>query len=183
MTKTISTKEETNMKTSHISRTVVALSSALLIMPLAGAAYGFGHGHGYHGDRGKGECTSERYEKRSEHLKEALSLDEGQVALLEIMHQSRVNLKDDFINENDSDGRPGKGFRRSFHLFRAELAAEKPDFQAVGEKIKAEHQGEHREAFEAAVDARVAFLSSLSVEQREEMLEMKGHHGRRHHRK
>ena len=171
------------MKTSKISRTVLALSTALFIIPFAGAAYGSGHGHGYHGDKGKGECTSERFESRAKHLEEVLSLDEGQVALLETMHQSRMNLKDEFVSSSDSEWQPGKGFRRSFHLFRAELASENPDFQAVGEKIKAEYQGEHGESFETAVDTRVTFLSSLSAEQRGEMLEMKGHHGRRHHRK
>jgi hypothetical protein len=176
--------EEINMKTSKISKTVLALSTALLIMPLAGAAYGFGHGHGhgYYGDKGKGECNSKRFEKRSEYLEEALSLDEGQVALLEIMHQSRMNLKDEFFKNNDSDSRPGKTVRRSFHLFRAELDAVDPDFQAVGEKIKAGYQGEHSESFETAVDARVAFLSSLSAKQRLNMMEMKGHRGRHHSR-
>ncbi|MEA3548328.1 MAG: hypothetical protein U9R66_11770 [Thermodesulfobacteriota bacterium] len=168
------------MKTSKISKTVLALSTALFIMPLAGAAYGSGHGHGYHGDKGKGECTSERFESRAEHLEEALSLDEGQVALLETMHQSRMNFKDEFFKNNDIDSRPGKNLRRSFHLFRAELDAADPNFQAVGEKVKAEYQGEHGESFETAVDARVAFLSSLSAEQRRNMMEMKGHRGRHH---
>ena len=174
--------EETNMKTSKISKTVLALSTALLIMPLAGAAYGFGHGHGYHGDKGKGECTTERFESRAEHLEEALSLDEGQIVLLETMHQARMNLKGEFVSNSDSKWQPGKGFRRSFHLFRAELASENPDFQVVGEKVKAEYQGEHGESFETAVDARVAFLSSLSAEQRQNMMEMKGHRGRHHSR-
>lgn len=67
---------------------------------------------------------------------------------------------------------------RNHMLMQAELAAETPDFKSVGEKLKTEYQGNFAEEFNKVIDARVAFFSSLTQEQRDTMLK-KGHKGRR----
>ena len=85
-----------------------------------------------------------------------------------------INMSDDLIMENISDNTPV--------VLLTSLFGRKHD-PGIIEKIKSEYQGKYRESFEAAVDARVAFLSSLSSEQRRNMVKMKGRHGRHHNRR
>ncbi len=122
-----------------------------------------GCGHGKHLDKIKG----------------ALKLSEIQGKLMDIMHQARK----DFVQETCKHGASGcwrksRLSKRAFHLFRAELAAEHPDFYGAAAKLKSEYHGKYRAQFNSMVEATAAFMSSLDPAQRDKLLEMKARHGR-----
>jgi len=105
-----------------------------------------------------------------------LKLNDEQRVLMDEMHQAVTA----FRQKKCPDGwKPGcmkdRQQMRAMHLFRAELGAENPDFQAVADKLKSEYAGDYTQEFDAVVDARAAFMSSLSPEQRDNLMQMKFH--------
>lgn len=148
------------------NRKTIALSLALMLaLLLALPATGFCWGPG------KGECNRERCEQRFEEVRKNLNLDENQNKLWENMKTSMMELRELSLKQGDnldSDSRR-RTKARNHLLMRAELAAETPEFKAVGEKLKAEYKGNLAEKFNQATDARVAFFSSLNQKQRDTM--------------
>ncbi len=163
-------------------RNFLMLSVSLLLLLPAGAAWARGHDHG--GSPGKKACPANHprggHGKHIEQMKKKLNLDENQVQLLENVQKTRRDFMDRACRGNREGCRNSKLRKRAFHLFRAELAAEHPDFYSAATKLKSEYHGEYRAEFNAMVDARAAFMSSLTPEQRDRLLEMKprgGKHG------
>lgn len=148
--------------------------AAVMVLPSAGFSWG----------PGDGPCPQERFAQRAEDIRSALNLDQNQDGLWESMKQSLQNFRDLVLQQGDQlDPAARRRFMARNHLLmRAELAAENPDFESAGKKLKAEYRGELHEAFNETVDTRIAFFSSLNVEQRDTMLKMGGrgrHHGQR----
>lgn len=157
-------------------RKTIPLSLALMFaLLLALPATGFSWGPG------KGECNPERCEQRFEEVRENLNLDENQDKLWENMKTGMMEMRELSLKLGDNlDSKTRRRSKARNHLLmRAELAAETPDFKAVGEKLKAEYKGNLTEKFNQATDAMVAFFSSLNQKQRDTMLK-KGPHGFRH---
>jgi hypothetical protein len=122
--------------------------------------------------------TGNRFAAHAEKMKAMLKLSNEQAGLLDSMHRANVDLNTKACPGNASGCIPARELTRAFHLFRAELAAENPDFHAIGDRLKSEYQGKYKEEFDKAIDARVAFMSTLTPEQRESMMKM----GHRRHR-
>ena len=97
------------------------------------------------------------------------------------MKAGMIELRELSLKQGDNldSGTRRRTMARNHLLMRAELAAEAPDFKEVGDKLKAEYKGNLAEKFNKVTDARVAFFSSLSQEQRDTMIK-KGHRGARH---
>jgi len=146
---------------------LVALVVATVMM-LPSAGFGWGPGDG--------PCPQGPFAQRAGDIRGALNLDEKQNDLWETMKQSMQKFRDLALQEGDQlDAGVRRRFMARNHLLmRAELAAENPDFEFVGKKLKAEYPGKIHEAFNKTVDARVAFFSSLTPEQRDAMLKMEG---------
>ena len=152
---------------------VTFMLALLLALPATGFSWG----------PGRGQCSFDRFEQRAEEVKENLNLDETQTKLWDDMKAGMVELRELSLKQGDnlnSDTRR-RTMARNHLLMRAELTAETPDFKSVGEKLKAEYQGNFAEEFNKVINARVAFFNSLTQEQRDTMLK-KGHKGRRHGR-
>ena len=157
------------------TRKSLTLATALMIaLLLALPATGFSWG------MGKGQCFSDRFEQRTEEVKENLFLDENQTKLWDNMKAVMIELRELSLKQGDnlSSNTRQRTMARNHLLMRAELAAETPDFKGVGEKLKAEYKGNLAEKFNQVTDARVAFFSSLSQEQCDSMIK-KGHRGQR----
>ncbi len=99
-----------------------------------------------------------------------LNLNDKQQALFQKMRESGAKFRTKMCPDQGAGCTPDKEQIRAMYLFKAELAAEKPDFQAVGKKIKGEYQGQFKTEFNAAIDAKAAFLESLTPEQRDTIL-------------
>ena len=173
------------MKRSTLSKSISAsILMAAFLFTSAGAAFAWGpdsgkhHGQGMQGQGMHGNCSGAQYASRAEMMKSMLKLTDEQQGLMDDMHQAFMELK----NKRCPDGWKPECMKnrermRAMYLFRAEIAAENPDFPAVAEKIKSEYQGTDKAEFDTAVDARAAFLESLTPEQREILIKM-GPHGR-----
>ncbi len=169
------------MKISFNSRQAIIFSLlAFLMIPAGGAATACGPG-GWHGKAVAGNCTGAGAAARMEKMKVMLDLSDEQKALMDEMHRANRALHTRMCPDAAAGCAPEKEQIRTMHLFRAEIAAENPDFQAVAAKVKSEYQGEYRAEFDAAVDARAAFMESLTPEQRDRLLKMRAH-GRFHNR-
>ena len=156
---------------------VALVLAAVMVLPSAGFSWG----------PGDGSCSHDRFAQRAEAIKGALDLNENQNDLWEAMKLSMQNLRDLTLQEGDQldVGTRRRFMARNHLLMGAELAAENPDFESVGKKLKAEYPGEFHEVFNETVDARVAFFTSLTLEQRDAMLKMEGrgrHHGQKPYR-
>ena len=150
---------------------VVFIIALLMALPATGFSWGLG----------RGQCSADDFAQRAEKVKENLNLDENQTKLWDEMKTGMLALRDLCLQQGDKlnpDTRR-RTLARNHLLMRAELAAETPDFKSVGEKLKAEYQGNFPEKFNKVIDARVAFFCSLTQEQRDTMLK-KGHRSRRH---
>ncbi len=113
-------------------------------------------------------------QKFKQNLVKKLNLTEEQSALHDKMHAARRAFMEKACSEDKAEGcRQSKLRKRLFHLFRAELAAENPDFAGVAAKLKAEYHGKYKTEFDAMVDSRAAFMGSLTQEQREKLLELR----------
>ncbi len=157
-------------KGKSLTLTVALMIALLLALPATGFSFG----------PGRGDCSPDRFEQRAEEIKENLNLDENQSKLMEAMRAEMIELRELSLKQGDnlnSDSRR-RTKARNHLLMRAELAAETPDFKAIGNKLKSEYKGDLAEKFNQATDARVAFFSSLSQEQRDTMLKQ-GHRGPR----
>jgi Spy/CpxP family protein refolding chaperone len=161
-------------------RVFVFLLFASLMIPVGVTAVACGPG-GWHGKAMAGNCTGAGAAARMEKMKAMLDLSDGQKALMEEMHQANRALHTRMCPDATAGCGPEKEQIRTMHLFRAEIAAENPDFQAVAAKVKAEYKGEYRAEFDAAVDARATFMESLTPEQRDKLLKMRAH-GRFHNK-
>jgi len=163
------TKNSTTRKS--LTLAVAFMITLLLALPATGFSWG----------PGTGQCYSERFEQRAEEVKVNLNLDETQARLWDDMKTGMVELRELSLKQGDNmDSNTRRHtMARNHLLMRAELAAEAPDFKAVGNKLKTEYKGNLAEIFNKVTDARVAFFSSLSQEQRDDMLKQ-GHRGRRH---
>ena len=151
------------MKKSQVKKLVVTLLLGLLLLPAAAWSMG----------PGSGACNQERFAQRMDRLQETLSLNESQQLLWSNMTTAIKDMRDLVLQEGDqleSQARR-RWLGRNHLLMRAELAATQPNFTAVGEQLKKEYVGDYSEKFNALVDARVAFFSSLSQEQRDLMLQ------------
>ena len=151
-----------------------------VLMSAAGASFAWGPGSQQHHGKGMHNCTGDRFKNRAEMMKSALNLTDEQQVLLEEMHQATMEFKNVQCPDRwTPDCMKNRQQMRTMHLFRAELAAENPDFQGVAEKVKNEYTGENKEEFDSAVDARARFMESLTPEQRDTMMQMKfhGRHG------
>ena len=114
--------------------------------------------------------SNQSIHKKNGGIASFLNLTEKQQALLTAMHNKRrvFSMK---ICPDPSKGCPrNREQMRATLLFKAEVLAEKPDFQAVAKKLKSEYHGEYKSEFRAFVDAQAAFLSSLNADQREAMM-------------
>ncbi|MCD6430829.1 MAG: Spy/CpxP family protein refolding chaperone [Deltaproteobacteria bacterium] len=163
------TKNSTTRKSLTLATTLMI--ALLLALPATGFSWSLG----------KGQCFSDRFEQRAEEVKENLNLDETQTKLWNDMKAKMIELRELSLKQGDnldSDTRR-RTMARNHLLMRAELAAEAPDFKDVGDKLKAEYKGNLAEKFNKVTDARVAFFSSLSQEQRDTMLK-KSPRGARH---
>ncbi len=164
-------------------RLVVILVAFFLLLPGA-AAQSLARGHGGHGmsEGMPADAPWKGMQKRMKKMVQALNLNEEQSKLHDEMHKARRTFMETACQGDNAEGcRNSKLRKRAFHLFRAELAAENPDFPGAAAKIKSEYHGKHKAEFNAMIDARAAFMSSLSEEQRDKLLEMKprgGKHGR-----
>jgi len=161
-------------KGKRLTLLVALVVAAVMMLPSAGFSWG----------PGEGPCPQGRFAQRAGEIRAALNLDEKQNDLREAMKQSMQKFRDLALREGDQldAGARRRFMARNHLLMRAELAAENPDFESVGKKLKAEYLGKLHEAFNKTVDARVAFFSSLTLEQRDAMLKMEGQgppHGRR----
>ncbi|HDS17278.1 MAG TPA: hypothetical protein ENN66_11860 [Proteobacteria bacterium] len=167
--------------------TITALSLFLaLCLALPAAALSWGPRGGNHGPRDLGRLGP------NEPYLQQLNLDENQLSLHQAMQSERINFWELCLKEGDNlepESRQ-RGQVRYHLLLRAELAAETPDFIAVGKKLKTEYKGSFTEEFAKMVDTRVAFLSSLSPTQRHTLLQQdfhcgskRGRHGNRGHGK
>lgn len=152
--------------------------TALLLMPAAGTALAWGPG-GHHARGMNGGCTGDHFAAKVQGMKAMLKLTDEQVTLLDNMHEAHKALRAKMCTDPAAGCTPTKEQIRAMYLFRAELAAANPDFPAVADKLKAEYQGDAKGEFDAAVDARTAFMESLTPEQRDAMLTMR-HHGGPH---
>lgn len=163
------TKNSTTRKS--LTMTVALMIALLLVLPATGFSLGLG----------KGQCSSERFEQRAEEVKENLNLDENQTKLWDEMKAGMIELRELSLKQGDNleSATRHRTMARNHLLMRAELATEAPDFKGVGEKLKAEYKGNLAERFNNVTDARVAFFSSLSQEQRDTMIKQ-GHRGHRH---
>ncbi|MBN2808585.1 MAG: hypothetical protein JXR80_03740 [Deltaproteobacteria bacterium] len=161
-------------KTQALTLAAALIFALLLALPTAGFSWG----------PGDGDCSIDHFAQRSEAIKEKLNLDETQNKLWDAMKTGMIELLELSLQKGDNLNRETRRRTkvRNFLLMRAELAAEKPDFKAVGEKLKAEYKGSLGEKFNQVTDARVAFFSSLSQQQRDIMIQkghMRPHHGNR----
>ncbi len=159
-----------------------SMSPLLLAMAMLISMSGISFGHGPAGAYQSGNsmpgmnCPANSNGTRAAMMKTRLGLTDEQQALLEDMHQAYM----DYGKKKCPDGITPKCMRsreqmRSMLLFRAELASPNPDFQAVANRIKDEYHGDYKEAFDRAVDARAAFMASLTPDQRETLMNMKFH--------
>ncbi len=153
---------------------VALVVAAVMVLPSTGFSRG----------PGDGSCFHDGFAQRAGEIRGALNLDKNQNDLWETMKQSMQKFRDLALQEGDQlDAGARRRFMARNHLIlRAELAAENPDFESVGKKLKAEYPGKLHEAFNETVDARVAFFASLTLEQRDAMLKMEGrgrHHGQK----
>ncbi len=162
------TENSTNRKS--LTLVVTLMIALFLALPATGWSWGPGSGRGSGGN----------FTQRAEVVKESLNLDENQLKLWDEMKTGMLELRDLCLQQGDNlnDGTRRRTMARNHMLMQAELAAETPDFKSVGEKLKTEYQGNFAEEFNKVIDARVAFFSSLTPEQRDTMLK-KGHKGRR----
>ena len=149
---------------------VTFMIALFLALPATGWSWGSGNGQG----------SADNFAQRAEEVKESLNLDEIQTKLWDEMKTGMRELRELFLQQGDNldEGTRRRTLARNHMLMRAELAAETPDFKGVAEKLKAEYQGNHAEEVNKVIDARVAFFSSLTQEQRDTMLK-KGHKGHR----
>ena len=162
------TKNSTNRKSLILA--VAFMMALLFTVPATGWSWGSGNGMG----------SGDKFAQRAEIIKESLNLNENQTKLWDEMKTGMQELRDLCLQQGDNldDGTRRRTMARNQMLMRAELAAETPDFKAAGEKLKAEYQGNFAEEFNKITDARVAFFSSLTQEQRDTMLK-KGNKGHR----
>jgi hypothetical protein len=162
-------KASTNQKA--LSLSLALMLALLLALPATGFSWGPGHG----------QCSPERFEQRIEEVKANLNLDETQSKLWDAMKAGMMELRELSLKQGDNldSNTRRRTMARNHLLMRAELAAENPDFKAVGEILKAEYKGNLADKFNQTTDARVAFFSSLSADQRDAMLKQ-GHKSRRH---
>ena len=162
------TKNSTNRKS--LTLAVTLMIALFLALPATGWSWG---------PRG-GQGSADNFAQRAEEVKESLNLDENQMKLWDEMKTGMLELRDLCLQQGDNlnEGTRRRTMARNHMLMQAELAAETPDFKGVGEKLKAEYQGNFAEEFNKVIDGRVAFFSSLTQEQRDTMLK-KGHKGRR----
>ena len=162
--------------------TIIFSLFVLLMIPAAGTVLAQGPG-GWHGKGMMGNASGPGAAARMEKMKTMLNLSEEQKVLMNNMHQANRALRNITCPDGAGKCTPGREQIRTRLLFKAELAAENPDFQAVADKVKAEYQGKHKAEFDAAVDAKKAFMESLTPEQRDSIFMMKGHGGfhRRYH--
>ena len=167
----------------------ILMVSIPFLIPVS-AVYAKGHGHG--GPHGQESCDGpSRHPGPGQgghfmQMKKKLNLTDDQSKLLEHLQKTRRAFMDRACRNNRDGCRKSKLQKRAFHLFRAELAAEQPDFNGAARKLKPEYHGDYPEEFNAMVDARAAFMSSLTSEQRDRLLEMKprgGKHGPGHGKK
>ncbi len=141
------------------------------------AVVAFAHGPAFNGaGTSQVNCPNNYHGTRADMMKAKLKLTDEQQVLLDEMHQAYM----DYGNKKCPDGITPKCMRsreqmRSMLLFRAELAAQNPDFLAVADKIKDEYHGDYKAEFDRAVDARAAFMASLTPEQRATLMKMKFH--------
>ncbi len=163
------TKASNNRKA--LSLSLALMFALLLALPTTGFSWGPGHG----------QCSPERFEQRAEEVKANLNLDETQGKLWNAMKTGMMELRELSLKQGDNldSNTRHRTMARNHLLMQAELAAENPDFKAVGEILKAEYKGNLADKFNQTTDARVAFFSSLNQEQRNNMLKQ-GHKGRRH---
>ena len=143
---------------------VVFMMALFLALPATGISWG----------PGNGQCSGDRFAQRAEEVKENLNLDENQIKLWDEMTAGMLELRDLCLQQGDNLDRETRRrtLARNHLLMRAELATENPDFKSIGEKLKAEYQGEFPDEFNKVIDARVAFFSSLNQTQRDTMLMM-----------
>ncbi|HID97798.1 MAG TPA: hypothetical protein EYP57_06385 [Thermodesulfobacteriaceae bacterium] len=133
--------------------------------------------------QGQGGCQCGDFQNRSEYLKKTLELDDNQMTLLGDMHNSFRELRKTAIQNSPADAetvmQARKTMKRTHFMFRAEVNAPDPDFETVRNRLKTEYAGSHPELYNRAVDARAAFLSSLSGEQLDKFSMMRPPHRRR----
>jgi len=99
-----------------------------------------------------------------------LILTDKQRALFQKMRDSGAKFRTKMCHDQGADCAPAKEQIRAMYLFKAELAAEKPDFQAVAKKINSEYHGQYKAEFNSAIYAKAAFLESLTPAQMDTML-------------
>ncbi len=154
---------------------IFVASICILFLATAAVAKGPGAGGPPADSPWKG---AQNFKKR---IVKELHLSADQSRLHDTMHITRRA----FMEKACSDSSNAQGCRNSklrkrvFHLFRAELAAEKPDFAGAAAKAKNEYHGKFKAEYDAMVDARAAFMSSLTEAQRDKLLQMRPRRGNR----
>lgn len=163
------TKNSTNRKS--LTLAVTLMIALFLALPATGWSWG---------PRG-GQGSADNFAQRAEEVKESLNLNESQAKLWDEMKTGMLELRELCLQQGDNlnDGTRRRTMARNHLLMKAELAAKTPDFNSVGEKLKAEYQGNFSKEFNSVTDARAAFFNTLTPGQRGTMLK-KGHRGRRH---
>ena len=153
------------MKKQGITIFMVLSIAALLSMPVFAYA---------------GDCPGKHHKgHKFEQMKTKLELTPEQDVLFDVMMQARndhftavhANLdKDDSIDHR----RMRKGGRHMIHrIFYQESLKDQPDFAAAATEAKEQYQGGQPQAFNTMVDSTADFYTSLTVEQRQKMAEMK----------
>lgn len=163
---------------------VIVIVSVLFLIPGVVATSEARGGHQGHGmsEGMPGDAPWKGMHKRMKKMIKALNLTEEQSKLHDQMHKTRRTFMETACQGENADGcRNSKLRKRAFHLFRAELLAENPDFLGAAAKIKSEYHGKYKAEFNAMIDAQAAFFNSLSAEQRDKLIAMnsrRGKHGK-----
>ncbi len=124
----------------------------------------------YHNPNTNYQKYMKKAKNRQNGIKDWLGLNQHQQKLFNKMQETAKALRQKTCPNPMAGCFISKEQIRAMHLFTAEIAAEKPDFDSVAKKLVHEYHGPYKKEFKAAVKAKAAFLKSLTPEQRDKML-------------